>query len=106
MKPLSSICVPVPSGVELSQRLTAHELARRSDVGWKGKVAMWKHLNGGKYAPLFPFSVPSTMQRLIDLSTRRQIGFVARNELHCGEIKHFKVFNNGAVGLISVKILE
>lgn len=85
MEPLSSICVPVPSEVELSLHLTAHELARRSDVGWKGKVAMWKHLNRGKYAPLFRYSVPLTAQQLIDLSTRRQIGFVAKNELHRGE---------------------
>lgn len=103
---MSSICVPVPSEVELSQHLTAHELARRSDVGWKGKAAMWKHLNRGKYAPLLRYSVPSTTQQLIDLSTQRQIGCVAKSELHRGEIKHFKVFNNGAAGLMSVKILE
>lgn len=75
-------------------------------MGSKGKVAMWKHLNGGKYVQLLRYSVPSTALRLIDLSTGRQIGFVAWNELHHGEIKHFKVFNNGAVGLMSVKILE
>lgn len=71
-----------------------------------GNAAMWKHLNRGKYAPLFRYSVPLATQRLIDLSAGRQISFVAKNELHRGEIKHFKGFNNGAVGLMSVKILE
>lgn len=93
-------CQVTSSSPSISQHMNWR--GSRTWTAWlkrqSGSAAMWKHLNRGKYVPLFRYTVPLTAQRLIDLSVGRQISFVARNESHRGEIKHFKVFNNGAVG--------
>lgn len=54
--PFWFICVLVPGNVKLSQNLMTRELARQKGQMWtlwlKGNLAIWKHLNRGKCAPL------------------------------------------------------